>query len=69
MSTPDAPTTPTVVWPTLFSRDAPTAIRFLIEAFGFEEAAVYPGEAPGRRDFVVRDPKGVYWSFGTYAGQ
>ena len=23
----------------------------------------------GGRDFVVRDPEGVYWSFGTYAGK
>ncbi|HLR97457.1 MAG TPA: VOC family protein [Jiangellaceae bacterium] len=23
----------------------------------------------GNHDFVVQDPEGVYWSFGTYAGQ
>ena len=23
----------------------------------------------GGRDFVVRDPQGVFWSFGTYAGE
>jgi len=23
----------------------------------------------GGRDFVVRDPEGAYWSFGTYAGE
>jgi uncharacterized glyoxalase superfamily protein PhnB len=22
----------------------------------------------GSREFTVRDPEGVYWSFGTYAG-
>lgn len=124
-----------MLWPTLCYRDAPAAIRFLVEAFGFEAAAVYNGDtedqvvhaelrwpggggvmlgspvpertvkdlptgtgsvyavtddpdglfaravavgatvvrAPrdedyGSRDFVVRDPEGVYWSFGTYSG-
>jgi uncharacterized glyoxalase superfamily protein PhnB len=125
----------TTVWPTLRYRDAPAAIRFLIEAFGFTEAAVYPGEGEGTvvhaelrwpggggvmlgssrpdstiselppgtgsvyivtedpdglyrracdagarivaelrdeeygsRGFTARDPEGVHWSFGTYAG-
>ncbi len=124
-----------VVWPTLSYADAPAAIRFLVEAFGFEETAVHPGETEGTvahaelrwpggggvmlgsvradsvaadlppgvgsiyivvddpdalferaraagatvvrglvdtdygsRDFSVRDPEGVYWSFGTYGG-
>jgi uncharacterized glyoxalase superfamily protein PhnB len=128
--------TQTIVWPTLTYADAPGAIRFLVEAFGFEEVAVYPGETEGSvahaelrwpggggvmlgsqlpdsaikdlppgvgsiyivvdepdalferaraagatvvreledkdygsRDFVVRDPEGVYWSFGTYGGE
>lgn len=128
--------TSAIVWPTRRYRDAPAAIRFLVDAFGFVEAAVYAGEDPGTiahaelawpaggaimlgsarpdtaikdlaagvgsvyvvtddvdalfararaagarvereprdedyggRDFVVRDPEGVYWSFGTYAGQ
>ena len=123
------------VWPTLRYRDARAAIRFLVEAFGFEEVASYPGadesivahaelrwplgggvmlgsaredsvivsvppgtgsvyvvtEEPdrlyeraraagatvlreirdedyGSREFTVRDPEGVIWSFGTYAG-
>ena len=123
------------IWPTLRYADAPAAIRFLVEAFGFEEVAVYPGDAEGTvahaelrwpagggvmlgtvredgpdvsapagtgsiyavttdpdrlferacaagatvirpltdqdygsRDFTVRDPEGVIWSFGTYAG-
>ena len=34
----------TIIWPTFRYRDAPAAIRFLKEAFGFEEVAVYPGE-------------------------
>lgn len=39
--------TQTVMWPTLRYADAPAAIRFLVEALGFEEAAVYPGEEEG----------------------
>lgn len=128
--------TPTVMWPTLRYADAPAAIRFLVQAFGFEEAAVHPGGAEGTvahaelrwpgggglmlgtaradsaiadlpagvgsiyivvddpdavferavaagatvtlaphdsdhgsRDCTVRDPEGVYWNFGTYAGE
>jgi uncharacterized glyoxalase superfamily protein PhnB len=34
---------PTVVWPTLRYRDAVGAIRFLVDAFGFEQVAVYHG--------------------------
>jgi len=127
---------PTVMWPNLRYADAPAAIRFLVEALGFEEVAVYPGEAEGTvahaelrwpggggimlgtaradsaiqdlppgvgsvyividdtdaifaravaagatvarapydsdhgsRDCTVRDPEGVYWNFGTYAGE
>jgi uncharacterized glyoxalase superfamily protein PhnB len=37
MSENTAPT----IWPTLRARDARALIRFLVEAFGFEEAAVY----------------------------
>lgn len=125
----------TTVWPTLSYRDAPAAIKFLVEAFGFEEAAVYKGENEheivhctlrwpgggvmlsthpdtgvfadrppgtgsvyvvtdqpdalykravaagatvvrelrdeeyGSRGFSVRDPEGVFWSFGTYTGE
>jgi uncharacterized glyoxalase superfamily protein PhnB len=35
------------VWPNLGYRDAPAAIRFLEEAFGFEAAAVYDGPTKG----------------------
>ncbi|GLY46503.1 VOC family protein [Lentzea sp. NBRC 102530] len=42
MSTP-----PPTCWPTLSYQDAPGAIRFLVEAFGFEEHLVVPGEADG----------------------
>lgn len=33
--------TPPMVWPVLTFRDARAAITFLVEAFGFEEAAAY----------------------------
>jgi uncharacterized glyoxalase superfamily protein PhnB len=36
---PDTP--PPQVWPTLRARDARALIRFLVEAFGFEETVVY----------------------------
>ncbi|MDX8028669.1 VOC family protein [Lentzea sp. BCCO 10_0856] len=42
MSTP-----PPTCWPTLSYQDAPGAIRFLVEAFGFKEHLVVPGEADG----------------------
>jgi uncharacterized glyoxalase superfamily protein PhnB len=32
------------VWPTLNYADAPAAIRFLVDAFGFEERLVVPGD-------------------------
>ena len=35
------------VWPCLNYRDARAAIAFLVEAFGFEEALVVPGEDDG----------------------
>lgn len=123
----------TSVWPSARYNDAHTAIRFLIDAFGFERVAVYEtgdrvdhaelrwpggggimlgsasrtdstiaGLPPGTgsiyvatddvdalfkracaagatvvqeprdesygRGFTVRDPEGVFWSFGTYRG-
>src|SRR5215212_11684980 len=39
--------TETTIWPTLGYRDAPAALRFLTEAFGFEQALVVPGEQEG----------------------
>jgi uncharacterized glyoxalase superfamily protein PhnB len=122
------------VWPALRARDARALIRFLVDAFGFEEVVVYgdeqrvhhaelawplgggimlgtapdagpdnwplkPGSAGmyvvcddpdglyaratacaatvvmelhdtdyGSRDFIVSDPEGNRWSFGTYRG-
>lgn len=43
------PTTPPPknVWPTLVYRDAPAAIRFLVDVFGFDEVLVVPGETEG----------------------
>jgi uncharacterized glyoxalase superfamily protein PhnB len=131
-------TPPPQVWPTLRARDARALIRFLVDAFGFEETTVYasgdevnhaelawppgggimlgsvrdrvdtehddvkplqPGtfgayvvaddvdglfarakaagaEAVrepydtdyGSREFMVRDPEGNSWTFGTYRG-
>ncbi|MEV8639287.1 VOC family protein [Streptosporangium sp. NPDC051023] len=127
-------TPPPQAWPILRARDARGLIRFLVEAFGFEETVVYgdgdrvdhaelawppgggimlgsvrdaeddlcqlvPGmfgaylvtDAPdetfaravaagarpvrepydteyGSRDFMVGDPEGNRWSFGTYPG-
>jgi uncharacterized glyoxalase superfamily protein PhnB len=123
----------TIVWPSVRYDDCQAAIRFLVDAFGFERVAVY--ESDGRVDhaelrwpgggglmcgsasrtdssiaglpagtgsiyivdpdpvpiferaveagatvvveprdesygmgFTVRDPEGVFWSFGTYGG-
>jgi uncharacterized glyoxalase superfamily protein PhnB len=39
--------TDTVIWPTLIYADAPAALRWLADAFGFEEALVVPGEGEG----------------------
>jgi uncharacterized glyoxalase superfamily protein PhnB len=51
MTTPDAP--PPTVWPTLRARDARGLIRFLVDAFGFEETAVYGDQPDGSGDVVV----------------
>ncbi|MER7013700.1 VOC family protein [Saccharopolyspora sp. NPDC000359] len=126
-------TAPIGIWPLIPYLDKKAGIRFLVEAFGFEEALIVPGEdgevvhaelrwprgggvmlgtcdpeSPfaqqkgsvsnyvvaddvdalyeralaagaepvyepkdqdyGSRDFVVRDPEGNLWSFGTYSG-
>jgi uncharacterized glyoxalase superfamily protein PhnB len=37
----DAKTPPPQVWPTLRARDARSLIRFLVDAFGFQETVVY----------------------------
>jgi uncharacterized glyoxalase superfamily protein PhnB len=44
-----AGTPPPQVWPTVRARDARGLIRFLVEAFGFEETVVYASpDDPGR---------------------
>jgi uncharacterized glyoxalase superfamily protein PhnB len=51
MTTPDAP--PPTVWPAFRARDARGLIRFLVDAFGFEETAVYGDQPDGSGDVVV----------------
>ena len=41
MTTPLSPTPQPTVWPAFRARDARSLIRFLVDAFGFEETAVY----------------------------
>ncbi len=41
------------VWPTLRARDARSLIRFLVDAFGFEETVVYGDQPDGSGDVVV----------------
>jgi uncharacterized glyoxalase superfamily protein PhnB len=55
MTQTSAPT----IWPALTYADAPAAIRFLVEAFGFVETLVVPGE--GGREIAhaeLRWPEG-----------
>ncbi|MGI9051220.1 MAG: VOC family protein [Ilumatobacteraceae bacterium] len=58
--------TPKMVWPCLNYRDAPAAIAFLTEAFGFVESLVVPGE---RDDIIehcqLRWPEGGGVMLGT----
>ena len=35
------------IWPCVLYEDAPAAIRFLVDAFGFQDALVVPGETDG----------------------
>jgi uncharacterized glyoxalase superfamily protein PhnB len=41
MTTPSSTPPPPQVWPTLRAHDARRLIRFLVDAFGFEETVVY----------------------------
>jgi uncharacterized glyoxalase superfamily protein PhnB len=41
------------VWPTLRARDARALIRFLVDAFGFEEVVVHGDQPDGSGDTVV----------------
>jgi uncharacterized glyoxalase superfamily protein PhnB len=40
-------TPPPTVWPALRYQDAPAAIRFLVDALGFQETLVVPGDGAG----------------------
>jgi uncharacterized glyoxalase superfamily protein PhnB len=51
MTSSDAP--PPTVWPALRARDARALIRFLVDAFGFEETVVYGDQPDGSGDVVV----------------
>ena len=51
MTDPAAP--PPTVWPTLRARDARGLIRFLVEAFGFEEVVTYGDRPDGSGDTLV----------------
>ena len=50
-------TSAAMIWPTLRARDARGLVRFLVEAFGFEEAAVY-GEGDVVAHAELRWPPG-----------
>jgi len=57
----------TIVWPTFHYHDAPAAIRFLVQAFGFEEVAVYPGEGDNQVAHAeLRWPAGGGVMLGSY---
>lgn len=56
-NTPTTPIPPTV-WPALRFADAPAAIRFLVEAFGFEETLVVRGEGDDVAHAELRWPLG-----------
>ena len=43
------------VWPTLRARDARALIRFLVDAFGFEQTVVY-----GEGDTVAQVSRGAF---------
>jgi uncharacterized glyoxalase superfamily protein PhnB len=60
MTTPDAP--PPTVWPALRARDARGLIRFLVDAFGFEEVVTYGDQPDGSGEVVVHAELG--WPLG-----
>jgi uncharacterized glyoxalase superfamily protein PhnB len=54
MTTPATTQTPAPqVWPTLRARDARALIRFLVDAFGFEETVAWGDQPDGGGDVVV----------------
>ncbi len=48
--------------------DEPDAIHDRVVAAGGNVTQALREEDYGSRGFTCRDPEGVYWSFGTYAG-
>jgi uncharacterized glyoxalase superfamily protein PhnB len=48
--------------------DEPDALFARATAAGARVVRGLTDEDYGSREFTVRDPEGVYWSFGTYAG-
>ncbi len=57
MTTPPNPT----IWPSIRYADAPAAIDFLVDAFGFYAAFVVKGEGPGSRPIEHAQ---LHWPFG-----
>ncbi|MDQ3762121.1 MAG: VOC family protein [Actinomycetota bacterium] len=58
------------VWPCLSYSDERAAIRFLVEAFGFEETLVVPGDRDGEIVHVeLRWPEGGGIMFGSGEGE
>jgi uncharacterized glyoxalase superfamily protein PhnB len=49
--------------------EEPDALYERARAAGAQIVRELHDEDYGSREFTVRDPEGVYWSFGTYAGQ
>ncbi|HEY8339318.1 MAG TPA: VOC family protein [Egibacteraceae bacterium] len=65
----DSTTAAAAVWPVLSYRDAPAAIAFLRDAFGFEERAVYTRDGDDRvvEHAELRWPSGGGVMLGTAA--
>jgi uncharacterized glyoxalase superfamily protein PhnB len=58
------------VWPCLSYSDERAAIRFLVEAFGFQETLVVPGDRDGEITHVeLRWPEGGGIMFGSGEGE
>jgi uncharacterized glyoxalase superfamily protein PhnB len=52
-SSTDGEAPPPQVWPTIRARDARALIRFLVDAFGFEETVAWGDQPDGSGDVVV----------------
>jgi uncharacterized glyoxalase superfamily protein PhnB len=55
------------IFPALRYRDAEAALEWLEQAFGAEIVRELEDMDYGPREYSVRDPEGVLWSFGTYS--